>query len=687
MQKHLVEEDFEARLARMIERGEDVSQVQLPSVEIGAAAHLLMQTTAGTGTRSDEARAAAEDEAAAQAAMGESTGCFGVLFGKGKKKKKTKEDQGKQAKKRARLHSIELDAVEDESEARHYQALRSRPDDDVPSEWSRGAGLLGDGGGGGVGDDDDMRAAEQQRRLMVPEMSASVPPSAALCARLRKEGKRAVNATELINEIGFGPFHYELVCLCGLGFVADSMWGELVSLVIAPVQNEWNIPTRYLGYFPSMLFVGMCAGACFWGRISDVIGRRKPFGLTLAISGLAGILLSLSTSYAWALVLLLVMGFGVGGAIPVDGAILAEFLPVSHRGSLLVSLSVFWSLGEFLTAVLAAILVPRNICKIDSDRNRGLDRSECSSAQNIGWRYLVFACGLVNCSMLLFRLGANESPNFLICQGEGGRARALNVLKKMAQRNGCPEKVTDDMVLVDSRQGSGSGAGAAAGAGAGAGGGTTAPAEKKMTEIFAELFASSPRRNLRLATPLIWLCWFGASFGLTMFGVFLPKFLDQKSIRLSSIYGDALIFAAAALPGPLIGSMLVESSLFGRRYTMAMGASAMCLLMFLFIFARQESAIVALACLIGLFSAIYYSALMCFTPEAYPTDIRTTASGIASGVRHLANIAGPIVGATTFGNSALYIASFSLMVAAIAAFFLPFDTRKRRLVSTVRLSV
>ena len=38
-----------------------------------------------------------------------------------------------------------------------------------------------------------------------------------------------------------GKFHYRLIFLCGLGYISDNMWGEAISLIIAPIQNEFEI--------------------------------------------------------------------------------------------------------------------------------------------------------------------------------------------------------------------------------------------------------------------------------------------------------------------------------------------------------------------------------------------------------------------------------------------------------------
>ena len=101
-----------------------------------------------------------------------------------------------------------------------------------------------------------------------------------------KNGYEFVNVNDLINEIGFGKFHYQLIFLCGLGYIADSMWSSSISLIINPVQNEFGVPNMYIGWLASTLFLGMCIGSFFWGRISDIIGRKFPFALTLCIAGI-----------------------------------------------------------------------------------------------------------------------------------------------------------------------------------------------------------------------------------------------------------------------------------------------------------------------------------------------------------------------------------------------------------------
>ena len=565
------------------------------------------------------------------------------------------------------------------------------------------------------------------------------------------------------------------------------MWGEAITLIITPVQNEWNVDTAYLGWLAATLFSGMCIGSFVWGRTSDVVGRKFPFTITLTIGGIIGMICAFMGSYQWLLCMLFCLGFGVGGNIPVDGAILAEFLPTSHRGSIMVSLSIFWALGDLVSAFLAYLIIPNRICH---------NTDQCDTEENIGWRYFIFVLGCINCCFLFFRLGTNESPNYLICQGEGGRRRALGVLKRIAEINGCPKNtVTNNMILqVDNpllnrklikklknkqrmqynvnrnrllneenvsinnqqqtRRGSSqyvashkshksktnSFESINLGSSKNNNGNyhsnrssksdalsSLSPMDDATTittmtntvnngrndsqfnninvnidldleahqmtwsDIISELFSNKTHgRNLRRATPIIWIAWFGSSFALSSFGVFLPKFMSSKNIHISSVYGDALVLAVASFPGPFIGAYLVETHKFGRRYTMTISGVLISISLFVFIFVENEVGLVLLACLISLLTQIWYAGLMCFTPEAYPTDIRTTASGIATGIRHVANIIGPIITGKAFGThgqTPLIMSALSVLCASTATYFLPFDTRKKRLVPTVRVSL
>ena len=92
-------------------------------------------------------------------------------------------------------------------------------------------------------------------------------------------------------------------------------------------------------------------------------------------------------------------GFGVGGTLPVDYSIFAEYLPNEKRGRYLVLLESFWALGTIAAAGLAWLIVP-----------------------NLGWRWLLAVSALPAILIFFIRRDIPESPRYLLVKGRTGEA-------------------------------------------------------------------------------------------------------------------------------------------------------------------------------------------------------------------------------------------------------------------------
>jgi len=86
----------------------------------------------------------------------------------------------------------------------------------------------------------------------------------------------------------------------------------------------------------------MLLGAVSWGRISDSHGRKFAFIGTLIMSGIFGILSSVSPNYAFFLVFRCLGAAGVGGNVPLGFTIFTEFSAKTNRGAYLTMLEAFW---------------------------------------------------------------------------------------------------------------------------------------------------------------------------------------------------------------------------------------------------------------------------------------------------------------------------------------------------------
>jgi MFS family permease len=137
----------------------------------------------------------------------------------------------------------------------------------------------------------------------------------------------------------FSPLH---ICLQG------KERSKMLSIRTFLTENADSDATRYT---TCALFTGLCVGASFWGIGSDIMGRRLAFNLTLLIASVFGIAAGAAPSWIGACGLFAALGVGVGGNLPVDGALFLEFLPTASSRHLTL-LSVWWPVGQLVASLI-----------------------------------------------------------------------------------------------------------------------------------------------------------------------------------------------------------------------------------------------------------------------------------------------------------------------------------------------
>ncbi|KII90655.1 hypothetical protein PLICRDRAFT_137021 [Plicaturopsis crispa FD-325 SS-3] len=241
------------------------------------------------------------------------------------------------------------------------------------------------------------------------------------------DGRTPLDRT--IDRIGMGSYQWTLLSLCGFGWMADNMWIQAVAIILPRVQQHFSVPDSYIGMLSSSMFGGMAFGALGWGTCSDLMGRSTAFNATLFFTSVFGLLASFANSFATLCLFLFLLGSAVGGSMPTDGTLLLEHMPKGKQ-YLVTALSVFFSFGAVLSAIVALLVVPQNSCPRAS--------VECDiDIDNRGWKYMLITLGLITLSMfiariLFFRL--HESPRFLVHAGR--HQEALESLQLISRFNG-----------------------------------------------------------------------------------------------------------------------------------------------------------------------------------------------------------------------------------------------------------
>jgi MFS transporter, putative metabolite:H+ symporter len=176
----------------------------------------------------------------------------------------------------------------------------------------------------------------------------------------------------------------------------------LIGFVLAFIIKPWQLTFGQSAIILLSSGVGAILGAFIWGRIADVVGRRRVFVGTIINFSIATGILAFTPEHGWVFlsVFRFFVGFGVGGLYCVDLPLVQEFVPTRMRGFIGGIVTVFIPFGVMIASVLGAFLAPE-----------------------IGWRGL-FVIGLAPALFtLVIRAWVPESPHWLVSQGRAEEAR------------------------------------------------------------------------------------------------------------------------------------------------------------------------------------------------------------------------------------------------------------------------
>ncbi|KAI5296280.1 hypothetical protein KEM52_004578 [Ascosphaera acerosa] len=409
-----------------------------------------------------------------------------------------------------------------------------------------------------------------------------------------------------------------------------------------------------------------------------MFGRRLAFNCTLLICAAFSLAAAGGPNWVGTCCLYACLGIGVGGSLPVDGALFLEYLPMASN-NLVTMLSAWWGVGNLVASVVAWGFIPNFTCEADTLPCSQVAPGQkcCAKKDNMGWRYTVLTLGgltmfMFFCRFVLFRL--YESPKYLLAKRR--QSEAVATVHAIASKNGVKTWLTSD--ILDEI------------------GGTTDAAEKETgtfseimkrnlgkfsTQQFSPLFAD---RRLAIETVLLWFCWATIGMGYPLFNSFLPQYLQNSGSgheqSTNTVYRNYTITAAVGVPGSILACFLVDVPKLGRRGTMAISTAITGVLLFCFTISSDPNVQLTCSSLEAFFQNIMYGVLYAYTPEVFPAPNRGTATGVCSCLNRLMGLLAPIVAIYGSDNaSAPIYASGGLMLAAFLAMCaLPIETRGRQ---------
>ena len=397
---------------------------------------------------------------------------------------------------------------------------------------------------------------------------------------------RNIDVNDVIDNAAFNKFHWKVLFWCTLIIIFDGYDLVIYGVVLPLLMDQWNLNPYVAGLLGSSALFGMMFGAMGFGMLSDKWGRKKVILMCVVLFSLTTVINGFATN-AWQFgILRFIAGLGIGGVMPNVVSLMSEYSPARKRSTLVALMFSGYAVGGMMSAGLGIWIVP-----------------------NFGWEIMFY---LAIVPMLLLPLMIKylpESVAFLMAQKREGEAR--NILCQVAPFKAINEQ---DVLVVP----------------------PTTESKAPVLELF--------RGGRAMSTLMFWVAFFNCLLMVYALGSWLPKLMSAAGYPLDSSLMFLMVLNIGAIVGAVGGGWLADR--FSLRSVLVsffiLGSGSLITL-------GYENPMWVLYTLMGIAGATTIGSqilLYAYVAQYYPTSIRSTGLGWASGIGRNGAIVGPMLGGT-----------------------------------------
>ncbi len=241
-----------------------------------------------------------------------------------------------------------------------------------------------------------------------------VAPSPLDVAALPSGDDRGAVVTTLIparlERLPWGRFHVLVVAALGITWILDGLEVTLAGSVAGALKASpaLRFSDPEVGFAGSAYLIGAVVGALFFGWLTDRLGRKKLFFITISVYLTATAMTGLAWNPATFFLFRFLTGAGIGGEYAAINSTIQELIPARFRGRLdLMVNGSFW-VGAALGALIAVILL-----------NSSLVNPE------LGWRLAFLTGAVLGVVVFTMRMWIPESPRWLAIHGREAEGEAV----------------------------------------------------------------------------------------------------------------------------------------------------------------------------------------------------------------------------------------------------------------------
>lgn len=392
-----------------------------------------------------------------------------------------------------------------------------------------------------------------------------------------------VNINETIDNAKFSLFHWKVLVWCLLIIIFDGYDLVIYGVALPLLMQQWSLTAVQAGLLASAALFGMMFGAMIFGTLSDRLGRKKTIMICVTLFSGFTFLGAFATNLVEFAILRFIAGLGIGGVMPNVVALMTEYAPKKIRSTLVAIMFSGYAIGGMTSALLGAWLV-----------------------KDMGWQIMFLIAGIPLLMLPIIWKFLPESLAFLIKSGKEEQAKQI-INKLLPTRD-----IHQNTQLVFNEN---------------------IHHEAPVKALFQDGRAFS--------TFMFWIAFFMCLLMVYALGSWLPKLMLQAGYSL----GASMLFLFALNIGGMVGA--IGGGALADRFHLkpvitsmfVIGAAALILLGF-------NSPQIVLYSLIALAGAATIGSqilLYTFVAQFYPTTVRSTGMGWASGIGRIGAIIGPVL--------------------------------------------
>src|SRR6266850_2137497 len=220
-----------------------------------------------------------------------------------------------------------------------------------------------------------------------------------------------------LDRLPWTRFHTLVVVALGITWILDGIEVTLAGSIAGALQESpvLHFTAEEVGLVGTAYLIGAVTGAVVFGYLTDRLGRRKLFFVTLGLYLVATAATALSWDFWSFAVFRALTGAGIGGEYAAINSAIQELIPARYRGRTDLAINGSFWVGAALGALGAVILLEPGRLPPDW-----------------GWRAAFGIGAVLGLGILVLRRWIPESPRWLMLHGRLDECD--NVITEVEQR-------------------------------------------------------------------------------------------------------------------------------------------------------------------------------------------------------------------------------------------------------------